>query len=208
MARHTGPVCKICRREGEKLFLKGQRCYTVKCAMEGRSFRPGEHGRRRIRVSDYALQLREKQKLRVIYGNMEKQFRNYFKQADRLKGVTGEILLQLLERRLDNVVFRMRFSTSRAHARQLASHGNIFVNDRRVDIPSCVVKQGDEIKLKFSKDKLKKIKKVLEGVEERPIPNWISVDEDKFIGVINRIPQREDILFPIDETLIVEFYSK
>ncbi len=208
MARYTGPSCKICRREGEKLFLKGSRCYTAKCAMENRDFRPGEHGRRRHRSSDYAVQLREKQKVRAVYGIMEKQFRNYFKKADRSKGVTGEILLQLLERRLDNVVLRMGFATSRKHARQIVNHGNVTVNGHRVDISSYTINAEDEIKINYNKEALKKLKKELEVFEDRDVPDWITVDKKNNIGIINRLPQREDIPFSVEEQLIVELYSK
>jgi len=176
--------------------------------MEKRSHRPGEHGKKRHRMTDYAMQLREKQKVKAIYGVMEKQFMDYFKEADSSKGVTGEILLQLLERRLDNTILRMGFATSKKHARQLVSHGQIFVNDKRVNIPSSTVNQGDEVSLKCDAESFKKLKKELEVIEDRPTPGWITVGKDGLKGVVNRLPQREDITFSIQEQLIVDFYSK
>lgn len=208
MGRDTGAKCKICRREGEKLYLKGKRCYSGKCAVERRSYRPGEHGRRRRRESDFALQLREKQKVRAIYRLREKQFRNYFRQADNSKEVTGEKLLQLLERRLDNVVYRMKFATSKDHARELVSHGNILVNGEKVDIPSYRVDLGHEIKVNLKGRSLKNLKRQLEQVEEREIPEWVSVEEKEVKGTVTRLPHREDITFPVEEQQVVEYYSK
>lgn len=208
MGRDTGARCKICRREGEKLYLKGKRCHSGKCAIERRSYRPGEHGRRRRRESDFALQLREKQKVREIYRLRERQFRNYFKEADSSKGVTGEELLSLLERRLDNVVYRMKFSTSKDHARQLVSHGKILVNGKRVDIPSYRVKLGDEIEIDKKGKSLKNLKRKLEKVEDRDVPEWVTAEKKELKGVVTRLPKREDIPFPVEEQQVVEYYSK
>lgn len=209
MGRDLGPSCKVCRREGEKLFLKGHKCSTGKCSLEKKAYRPGQHGKLRRRESDYAIQLREKQKVRSLYGVREQQFRSYFKEADKSKGVTGEILLQLLERRLDNVVYRMKFSTSRAHARQLVNHGIIYVNGRRLDIVSYIVQQSDEISVFMPDAGIKKLKAKLEDIDEdRSIPGWITTDKDKLSGIVNRMPQREDIDYSVNEQLIVELYSK
>lgn len=209
MARHTGSVCKLCRREGLKLFLKGDRCFSPKCAIEKRNYPPGEHGqRRRVKLTDYGLQLREKQKMKRIYGLMERQFRNYFHMAERQKGVTGEILLRLLERRLDNVVYRLGFSTSRAEARQLVRHGHFVVNGRRVDIPSYLVRPGDQIQVSQKSRDLLAIKAALEGAKKRGLPSWLELDSEAMRGLVRGLPAREDIVIPVLEQLVVALYSK
>lgn len=209
MARHTGSVCKLCRREGLKLFLKGDRCFSPKCAIEKRNYPPGEHGqRRRVKLTDYGLQLREKQKMKRIYGLMERQFRNYFHMAERQKGVTGEILLRLLERRLDNVVYRLGFSTSRAEARQLVRHGHFVVNGRRVDIPSYLVRPGDQIQVSQKSRELLAIKAALEGAKKRGLPSWLELDSEAMRGLVRGLPAREDIVIPVQEQLVVALYSK
>jgi len=209
MARYVGPKCKICRREGEKLFLRGSRCYTDKCAFTRRGYPPGTHGRvGRRKLTSYATQLREKQKVKAVYGILERQFRKTFAMAARISGNTGENLLSLLERRLDNVVFQLGIASSRTQARQLVRHGHIMVNGRKVDIPSYVVKTGQEIKLV---DNLKKNPEVLKSLEERDlerIVGWLKIDRDTFTGTVLRNPKRDDITLPIQESLIVEFYSK
>ena len=209
MARYRGPVCRLCRREGMKLFLKGERCYKEKCAIERRNAPPGQHGMgRRRKVRAYGLQLREKQKLRRIYGLLEGQFRGTFDEANRRKGVTGENLLQLLETRLDNVVYSLGFATSRTQARQLVRHGHIEVNGRRVDIPSFQVGNGDEVEVREKSRKIQVIQDALEAVVRRGIPQWIDLDKDNFKGMIKGFPVREDITMPIQEQLIVELYTK
>ncbi|WP_136527070.1 30S ribosomal protein S4 [Geomonas ferrireducens] len=208
MARYTGPSCRLCRREGSELFLKGERCYTDKCAIKRRSYPPGQHGQGRIKVSDYGVQLREKQKVRRIYGILENQFRGYFETADRMKGVTGENLLFLLERRLDNVVYRLGFATSRDEARQLVRHSHFTLNGRKANIPSIQVKSGDVIQLREKSRKITVINESLEGVVRRGIPQWLELDKDAFKGTIKALPVREDITMPIQEQLIVELYSK
>lgn len=208
MARYTGPSCRLCRREGMELFLKGERCYTDKCAIKRRSYPPGQHGQGRIKVSDYGVQLREKQKVRRIYGILENQFRGYFESADRMKGVTGENLLFLLERRLDNVAYRLGFATSRDEARQLVRHGHFTLNGRKVNIPSIQVKVGDVLQLREKSRKVAAISESLEGVVRRGIPQWLELDKDAFKGTVKLIPVREDITMPIQEQLIVELYSK
>ncbi|TSK03971.1 MAG: 30S ribosomal protein S4 [Geobacter sp.] len=208
MARYTGPSCRLCRREGSELFLKGERCYTDKCAIKRRSYPPGQHGQGRIKVSDYGVQLREKQKVRRIYGILENQFRGYFETADRMKGVTGENLLFLLERRLDNVVYRLGFATSRDEARQLVRHSHFTLNGRKANIPSIQVKSGDVIQLREKSRKITVINESLEGVVRRGIPQWLELDKDAFKGTIKAMPVREDITMPIQEQLIVELYSK
>jgi small subunit ribosomal protein S4 len=208
MARYTEAVCKICRREGEKLYLKGDRCSTQKCALERRSYPPGERGQRRRKVSDYGLQLREKQKLRRMYGVLEKQFRLYCQKASKQRGVTGELLLQLLERRLDNVVYRAGFSSSRASARQMVRHGHFLVNGKRVDIPSCLVSAEDVVEAR-PKDSTKKwIKGVLETAAQRPLPEWLSVDPENFKATVLRLPNREEIAVTVNESSVIELYSK
>lgn len=208
MARYTGSVCKLCRREGEKLYLKGARCYSEKCAFERRPYAPGDHGQGRSKVSQYGLQLREKQKVKRIYGLMEKKYRRYFEMAERAKGVTGENFLQLLERRIDNVVYRMGFATSRREARQFVLHGHIYVNDKRVGVPSYQVDVGDEIKVKDSSRKSKRFKEVFELNSELTPPGWLSVNLEKAEGKIISLPEREDIDYPVEEHLIVEYYSR
>ena len=209
MARYRGPVCRLCRREGMKLFLKGERCYKEKCAIERRNAPPGQHGTgRRRKVRAYGLQLREKQKLRRIYGLLEGQFRRTFDDANRRKGVTGENLLQLLELRLDNVVYSLGFATSRTQARQLVRHGHIQVSGRRVDIPSFRVRMGMEIGIREKSQKNVHIAEAVEFAQGRGIPPWLELDADKLQGKVLEIPVREDVRFPIQEQLIVELYSR
>jgi small subunit ribosomal protein S4 len=209
MARYTGPVCRLCRREGMKLFLKGERCYTEKCAIEKRNLPPGQHGKlRKAKVVGYGLQLREKQKVKRIYGVLENQFRRYFEMADRTRGITGETLLQLLERRLDNVLYRLGLATSRAQARQLARHGHFTVNGRKVDIPSYQVKAGDVVGVRASSAQNPAIQHALEEVKGRGVPEWLSFDPGTMSGRIASLPTREQINLPVQEQLIVELYSK
>lgn len=208
MARYSGPLCKLCRREGDKLFLKGNRCYTDKCSMERRKYPPGEHGQNRGKLSDYGIQLREKQKVRRIYGIMENQFRIYFKRASRMKGITGEVLLQLLERRLDNVVYRMGFANNRREARLLVKHRHFLVNGRVVDIPSYLLRSGDIIEVAEKSREIPTIKESLTIAEQRGIPVWLNVETDNFRGRFIRVTTREEIQLPVQEQLIVEFYSK
>ena len=208
MARYTEARCRLCRREGTKLFLKGDRCFTDKCAFERRPFSPGVHGRVRKKLTDYAVQLREKQKVKRLYGLLEKQFKNYFKLANRQKGATGTNLLILLERRLDNVVYRLGLADSRIQARQLVRHGHFLVNGRKVNIPSFLVRENDVIEVKNkSKEKLV-FKNALETMARKSIPAWLEVDEGNLKGIVKAMPTREDITFPINEQLIVELYSK
>lgn len=206
MARRLESVCRLCRREGMKLFLKGSRCGSDKCALSRRDYGPGEHGKMRRKPSNYALQLREKQKVKRFYGILERQFRLCFKKAEKIKGVTGEKLLELLERRLDNVTYRLCFAASRPQARQLVLHGHIYVNSRRVNIPSFIVKQGDKIEFKGKEKLLKQVKDNIEIVGGAPA--WLTVDHQKFSGEVIRVPQREEISIPVQEELIVELYSK
>lgn len=209
MARYTGALCRQCRREKLKLFLKGDRCYSDKCAFERRSFAPGQHGQARIRkMSDYAVQLREKQKVRRMYGMIEGQFHRYFEIADRAKGVTGENLLNLLERRLDNVIYRLGFASSRNQARQLVRHNHFAVNGKRVNIPSFIVSVNDEITLKEASQKVETITDSLSAVARRGVPSWLALDQDNFKGSVTTLPNREEITLPIQENLIVELYSK
>lgn len=208
MARYTGPSCRLCRREGTELFLKGERCFTDKCGIKRRSYPPGQHGQGRIKVSDYGVQLREKQKVRRIYGILEKQFRGYFELADRMKGVTGENLLFLLERRLDNVIYRLGFATSRTEARQLVRHGHFLLNGRKVNIPSLQAKPGDVLQIREKSRKIASVNESLEGVVRRGIPQWLELDKDAAKGTVKMLPVREDITMPIQEQLIVELYSK
>ncbi|NPB09736.1 MAG: 30S ribosomal protein S4 [Thermodesulfobacteria bacterium] len=210
MARYTGPRCRLCRREGMKLFLKGERCYSDKCAFERRSYPPGQHGQAQMRAkrSDYGIRLREKQKVKRIYGVSEKQFKKYFDRADRMRGQTGHNLLQLLERRLDNVVYRLGFASSRTQARQMVAHGLFKVNGRTVDIPSYQVKPGDVIELKEKYRQNQIIIDNLEAVVRRGMPQWLELDKDNFKGVVKALPTREDVTMPIQEQLIVEFYSR
>ncbi|WP_130861959.1 30S ribosomal protein S4 [Bacilliculturomica massiliensis] len=206
MARYTGPSCRLCRREGQKMFLKGERCYSSKCAVEKRNYAPGQHGQGRKKVSDYGLQLREKQKAKRFYGLLETQFKNYFVKAEKRKGQTGENLLIMLETRLDNVVFRMGFASSRKEARQLVRHGHFTLNGKKVDIPSLEVKAGDVIKVKEKSTSSPKFKEVREM--SISTPSWITVDPDKLEGKVLALPTRGDIDTPVAEHLIVELYSK
>jgi len=209
MARYAGPVCRLCRREGMKLFLKGERCNGEKCAIERRNVPPGQHGKgRRARMLGYGLQLREKQKVKRMYGVLERQFRRYFAEADRRKGVTGETLLQLLERRLDNVVYRLGFATSRPQARQLVRHGHFTVNGRRADIPSFSIKDGDTIAVRPSSAKNPAILYAMEEVKGRGIPEWLIVDGEGLTGRLTAAPTREQLNLPVQDQLIVELYSK
>ena len=206
MARYTDANCRLCRREGQKLFLKGDRCYSTKCAMERRGYAPGQHGQGRSKASDYALQLREKQKTKRFYGLQETQFRNLFDKADRKQGITGENLLIMLETRLDNVVFRLGFASSRKEARQLVTHGHFTVNGKKVNIPSYTVKPGDVIKVKEKSTNSPKFKEVKEMTIT--VPEWVSVDVEKLEGKVLSVPTREQIDTPVAEHLIVELYSK
>ncbi len=208
MAKYTGPKCRQCRREGTKLFLKGEKCYTAKCAIENRPFPPGQHGQRRTRLSDYATQLREKQKMRRIYGVLERQFRNYYKAAAGKKGSTGENLLQLLEGRLDNVVYRMGFAASRTEARQLVRHNAITVNGQRVTIPSYQVRPNDNLAIAEKSRKQLRVQSALEIAEQRGFVDWIDVDAKKMEGVFKALPERSDLPAEINEHLVVELYSK
>ncbi len=208
MARYTGPVCKVCRREGVKLFLKGQRCYTDKCAIVTRENPPGQHGQGRIRTSEYRIHLREKQKVRNTYGLSESQFKRYYEMARSHRGATGENLLVLLERRLDNIVYRSGFSTSRAEARQLIDHGHFRVNGRKTDIPSYLVKAGDVIEVKEKSKTLHAIVGALEIREQRGSAEWIEVDADARKATVKALPERKDLPMAVEERLIVEFYSK
>lgn len=208
MARYIGPVCKLCRREGVKLFLKGTKCTTDKCAVSRRNYPPGEHGKARIKHSDYALQLREKQKVKRIYGLLENQFRLYFKKAERSRGVTGQMLLQFLERRLDNVIFRLNFAFTRKEARQIVRHNHVYVNNKKVNIPSYLVKKDDTIKLKLDEKQKKSIKEISEILKDRQVPSWLKTDIENLSGAVMELPKREDVGFPIQERLIIELYSK
>lgn len=208
MARYIGSKCRLCRREGTKLFLKGEKCYTAKCAIENRPFPPGQHGQRRTRLSDYAGQLREKQKVRRIYGVLEGQFRSYYKEADRRKGSTGENLLQLLESRLDNVVFRMGFGVSRTEARQLVRHNGITVNGKKVNIPSYQVKTGDVVAVADKAKEQLRVKASVELSQQHGVAEWLEVDAKKFEGTFKSIPERSELSGDINEQLIVELYSK
>ena len=211
MARYTGPVCKLCRREGQKLFLKGQKCYTEKCPVDRRAYPPGQHGpnqARRRKQSDYATQLREKQKVKRMYGLPEKQFRSLFEHAAHMSGVTGENLLVLLETRLDNVIFRMGFAASRNQARQIVRHGHVEVNGRRVDIPSFRVSAGDEVSIGSSSKDMLPVEAALEARTRPSLVEWMTLDEKNRVGRITRIPTRQDVTMPVNEQLIVELYSK
>lgn len=210
MARYTGPSCRLCRREGCKLHLKGERCNTDKCSLARREQAPGQHGagNGRRRVKEYSLQLREKQKAKRYYGILEKQFKNYFEKADRKEGQTGENLLIAIERRLDNVVYRMGMAESRKEARQLVLHGHFTVNGKKVDVPSYEVNKGDVITLKESSRKLPKFKVLIENITARTVPSWMNVDKENIVTTITELPTREDVDFPFEEHLIVELYSK
>ena len=208
MARIRKTVCRLCRREGMKLFLKGTRCFTEKCAVEKRNFPPGQHGKRRVKLQGYGVQLREKQKVKRVYGVLEKQFRLTFQEAARRKGVTGEMLLQSLERRLDNVVYRLGFAASRPQARQLVAHGHVRVDGRKVDIPSFQVKPGQMIGLKEKAAKNVQVQAAMQLARGRGTAPWLSADPDAMKGTVNSLPRREEITLPIQEQLIVELYSK
>lgn len=208
MARYLGPVCRLCRRENVKLFLKGERCYTDKCAIERRNYPPGQHGQRRPKFSEYSVQLREKQKVKRMYGLLEKQFRGIFKAAEKSKGITGESLLVLLERRLDNLVYRLGFACSRADARTLIRHGHILVNGRRVTIPSYRARIGDVISIPEKSRKAERVIAAMDGAQRRGVPDWVELDQESFAGKIRMLPTRSDITSPINERLIVELYSK
>lgn len=208
MSRYTESKCRICRREGTKVFLKGDRCYTDKCSFERRPYPPGQHGRRRKKTSDYAVQLREKQKVRRMYGLQESQFNKYFQKAEARKGVTGINLLKFLEMRLDNVIYRLGFANSRDQARQLVKHGHFLKNGKKVDIPSMQVKVGDEIQVREKSRKVSIIQEAQEVLDRRGYPDWMEIDSENYKGTVKAEPQREDITFPINEHLIVELYSK
>ncbi len=208
MARYRESVCRLCRREGLKLFLKGDRCYSEKCAFERREYAPGDHGQMRKKPSDYGVQLRAKQKLKRMYGLLEKQFHSYFEKADRQKGITGTNLLVLLERRLDNMVFRMGFASSRTEARQLVRHYHFSVNGKKVNIPSYLVKVGDEIEVREGSRKVSTIMESLESVARRGIPQWLTLDKGNFKGAVRMFPTREELTMPVQEQLVVELYSK
>lgn len=209
MARYTDAACRRCRREGIKMFLKGDRCYSDKCSFERRAFAPGQHGQARFRKqSDYAVQLREKQKVKSMYGMLEGQFRQNFAKADRQKGVTGENLLILLERRLDNAVFRMGFASSRNQARQLIRHKHILVNGKKVNVPSFLISVGDEVTVKEKSRANTLINESIEAVERRGVPSWLELNKDSFKAIVKALPNREELTMPIQEQLIVELYSK
>jgi small subunit ribosomal protein S4 len=209
MARYIGPVCRLCRREGMKLFLKGERCYTEKCAIEKRNLPPGQHGKlRKAKMVGYGVQLREKQKVKRIYGVLENQFRRYFEMADRTRGITGETLLQLLERRFDNVIYRLGLATSRAQARQQIRHGHFLINGKKVDIPSYSMKAGDTVTLRGTSAQNVSIVHAMEEVKGRGIPEWLQFDAGQLTGRVQSLPTREQINLPVQEQLIVELYSK
>ncbi len=208
MARYTGPACKLCRREGIKLFLKGERCYSAKCALDRRGYAPGQHGQRRSKPTEYGIQLREKQKVRRIYGVLERQFRRFFSLAERQRGITGENLLTMLERRLDNVVYRMGFAASRSAARQLVLHGHITLDGKRVNIPSLLVKPGQALAVAEGSRERVDIKESLKAQEKRNFPSWVEMEVEKLRGVFKALPGKDDIALPLKEQLIVELYSK
>ena len=208
MAPYTDEQCRICRREGQKLFLKGSRCYSDKCSIYRRNYAPGQHGQKRAKLSEYGTQLREKQKTKSYYGVGEKQFRGYFEMASNKKGITGENLLQILESRLDNVVYRLGFGASRAQARQLVNHGQFAVNGQRVDIPSYLVKAGDVITVRENKKENGAIKANIEANSARPVPAWLELNNETLSGKVVRLASREDVDIPVEEHLIVELYSK
>ena len=208
MGRHIDPVCKLCRREGLKLFLKGDRCFTLKCAIEKRNYPPGGHGQRRSKPSEYGQQLREKQKMKRIYGVHETQFRNYFEMAARQKGITGENLVRLLEQRLDNVVHRLGFGASRPQARMLIGHGHIRVNGRRVTIPAYLIRAGDVVEVASASRDREAIKIALEGAKKRRVPSWLELDAANFKGTVRSLPSKEEMAIPVQEQLVVALYSK
>ena len=208
MARYTGPVCRLCRREGQKLFLKGERCYTDKCAISRRSYAPGQHGQGRKKVSEYGLQLRAKQMTRRYYGVLEGQFRHYYEMAERKEGKTGEALLSILETRLDSVIYRLGWASSRAEARQLVVHGHFLINGKKVDRPSYLTKPGEVVSIKDKSKQSPKLKAVIDANCSRPIPKWLEINKENLEAKIIAIPTREDIDLSVEETLIVELYSK
>jgi small subunit ribosomal protein S4 len=208
LARYTESVCRLCRREGLKLFLKGERCYTDKCAIERRNYPPGVHGQGRSKFSEYAVQLREKQKVKRMYGLMERQFRRYFHLAERLRGITGENLLLLLERRLDNMIYRMGFATSRAEARQLVRHGHFLIDGRKVDIPSFLLRPGQVVTVRERSRAVTRILEAIEQAERRGVPEWLEVQREAFSARVKALPARADLTMPINEKLVVELYSK
>ncbi len=208
MARYKESVCRLCKREGLKLFLKGDRCYGEKCAFERRGYAPGDHGQIRRKYSDYGVQLREKQKLKRMYGLLERQFRSYFEKADRQRGITGTNLLLFLERRLDNMVFRIGFANSRNEARQLVRHNHFLVDGKPINIPSYLVKVGSEIRVREKSRKVERIVEAMEIVARRGIPQWLELDKDNFRGVVKTLPSREELVMPVKEQLVVELYSK
>lgn len=208
MARYRDPVCKLCRREGLKLFLKGDRCFSAKCAIEKRNYAPGVHGQRRAKPSDYSKQLREKQKMRRIYGVAETQFRKYFRFAERQAGITGENLVRVLEQRLDSMVHRLGLAASRAQARLLITHGHILLDGRKTDIPSCLVRPGMTIEVRPKSREMVAIKAALEGAKARGVPSWLELDAANMKGTVRSIPTREEIAIPVEEQLIVALYSK
>ncbi len=208
MARYIESACRLCRRENLKLYLKGERCYSDKCAFERRSYPPGQHGQGRVKFSNYGVQLREKQKVKRMYGLVEKQFRNFFVKAERMKGITGTNLLLLLERRLDNLIYRLGFANSRSEARQMVRHSHFLVQGKKVSIPSYLVKVGQVIELREKSRKNAKIGESLEGVARRGVPSWLELEKEQFRGRLVSLPSREDLTMPIKEQLIVELYSK
>ncbi|HJU04846.1 MAG TPA: 30S ribosomal protein S4 [Nitrospiraceae bacterium] len=208
MAKYRGPVCRLCRREGVKLFLKGTRCMTEKCAVERRSYPPGQHGQGRQRLSEYSAQLREKQKLKRIYGLQERQFRGVFGKAERRTGVTGEHLLKLLECRLDNIVYRLGFAASRKEARQLVNHGHVMLNGRKTDVPAAVIRANDVIEIRERSRNLLPIQTALDAVDGRGIPGWLELDRAGLKGTVRSLPTRDDIALPVNEQMVVELYSR
>jgi small subunit ribosomal protein S4 len=208
LARYRESVCRLCRREGMKIFLKGDRCYSEKCAFERRGYAPGDHGQLRKKFSDYGVQLREKQKLKRMYGLLEKQFRGYFDKADRQKGITGTNLLVFLERRLDNMIFRMGFANSRTEARQLVRHNHFTVSGKKVNIPSYLTKLGDEVQVRETSRKVERILEAMETVARRGVPQWLELDKANFKGFVKTLPTREELTMPVREQLVVELYSK
>jgi len=208
VARYTDSVCRLCRREALKLYLKGERCYTDKCAIERRNYPPGQHGQKRPKFSEYALQLREKQKVKRMYGVLEGQFRRYFTIAERTRGITGEILLQLLERRFDNMIYRMGFATSRAEARQLVRHGHFQINGHKVNIPSALLKTGDVVTVRERSKTVTRVVEALAQAEHRGAPEWVEVNKEGFSARVKTLPTRAELTMPINEKLIVELYSK
>lgn len=208
MARYRESTCRLCRREGLKLFLKGDRCYSEKCAFERRGYAPGDHGQLRKKFSDYGVQLREKQKLKRMYGLLEKQFRGYFDKADKAKGITGSNLLLSLERRLDNMVFRMGFANSRTEARQLVRHNHFLVSGKPVNIPSYLIKPGDEVQVREASRKVERILEAMRTISRRGVPQWLEIDKANFKGIVKTLPVRDELTMPVREQLVVELYSK